>query len=227
MVNSKKMSKSSVAVIVLAILLVISMILGLTGAWFAAKGEAIEGSDGSLNIRDGWMTVSVEAAGTSTLYATRAGEGEEAIPNTEVMPGDWVYVEGDTITVKTTYTSKGGENKVDASKVKAYVYLVELDENDAPKSVAKAQELAAGESFELVIEAEDLTGTGIVKDGDHYVLTGADWDSDKQGAAIGDFAISGYNVYAIQVENMDDQYDAFAQLKADYTELASVTYTNA
>ena len=34
MVNSKKMSKSSIAVIVLSILLVLSLILGFTGAWF-------------------------------------------------------------------------------------------------------------------------------------------------------------------------------------------------
>ena len=39
MVNSKKMSKSSIAVIVLSILLVLSMILGLTGAWFTDKGS--------------------------------------------------------------------------------------------------------------------------------------------------------------------------------------------
>lgn len=37
MVNSKKMSKSSIAVIVLSILLVLSLILGFTGAWFTDK----------------------------------------------------------------------------------------------------------------------------------------------------------------------------------------------
>lgn len=38
MVKSKKMSKSAIAIIVLALLLVLSMVLGLTGAWFTKTG---------------------------------------------------------------------------------------------------------------------------------------------------------------------------------------------
>ena len=37
MVKSKKMSKTSIAVIILALLLVLSMVLGFTGAWFTDK----------------------------------------------------------------------------------------------------------------------------------------------------------------------------------------------
>ena len=45
MVNSKKMSKSSIAVIVLSILLVLSLILGFTGAWFTDKKDSGKGKD--------------------------------------------------------------------------------------------------------------------------------------------------------------------------------------
>ena len=39
MVKSKKMSKGSLAIIILAVLLVLSMVLGLTGAWFTDKAS--------------------------------------------------------------------------------------------------------------------------------------------------------------------------------------------
>ena len=45
MVKSKKMSKGSLAVIILAVLLVLSMVLGLTGAWFTSKVNDKTGND--------------------------------------------------------------------------------------------------------------------------------------------------------------------------------------
>jgi hypothetical protein len=60
MVNSKKMSKSAFAVIVLAVLLVLSMVLGLTGAWFT------DTKSGSTSVTFGTVTLGTYTA-TSTV----------------------------------------------------------------------------------------------------------------------------------------------------------------
>ena len=62
MVNSKKMSKSSIAVIVLSILLVLSLILGFTGAWFTdqANGDVTgTGTFGTVKITSATASVSM------------------------------------------------------------------------------------------------------------------------------------------------------------------------
>lgn len=67
MVKSKKMSKSTVAIVLLSLLLVLSLILTATGAWFtdSAKGT------GSTNIAFGKVDVNVN--GTATLTKTHEG----------------------------------------------------------------------------------------------------------------------------------------------------------
>ena len=52
MVKSKKMSKGSLAVIILAVLLVLSMVLGLTGAWFTSKDEKNGTTDVAFTVLD-------------------------------------------------------------------------------------------------------------------------------------------------------------------------------
>ncbi len=62
MVNSKKMSKSTVAVILLSLLLALSLILTATGAWFtdSANGE------GNTTIKFGKVDVNVNGTATFT-----------------------------------------------------------------------------------------------------------------------------------------------------------------
>lgn len=77
MVNSKKMSKSSIAVIVLSILLVLSLILGFTGAWFTDKltsgGEGTKVTFGHVELNDAKAIAITAPAG-------------------KVMPGDTLTV---------------------------------------------------------------------------------------------------------------------------------------
>ena len=88
MVNSKKMSKSSIAVIVLSILLVLSLILGFTGAWFTDKktGEEITKDFGTVE-----LNVAATEFGKVTRVSNAAGE-----VTGKIMPGDTI---GYTLTV--------------------------------------------------------------------------------------------------------------------------------
>jgi len=93
MVNSKKMSKSSIAVIVLSILLVLSLILGFTGAWFT---DRTEGSSSDLQ----FGIVKLEQTTPSAMtIATRTNAGES---DGKLMPGDKINVAG-------AVTNKGAE----------------------------------------------------------------------------------------------------------------------
>jgi len=67
MVKSKKMSKTSIAVIVLAILLVLSLCLGITGAWFTDQETA--GSN-SINMKFGTVNYTEFAAYTKVHNKT-------------------------------------------------------------------------------------------------------------------------------------------------------------
>ena len=78
MVNSKKMSKSSIAVIVLSIFLVLSLILGFTGAWFTDKKEG------------GTETVTMGTIDISTSDAKVAVSKDVELN----MPGDKITIAG-------------------------------------------------------------------------------------------------------------------------------------
>jgi len=85
MVKEKKLSKSSIAIIVLALLLVASLILGMTGAWFTSNAKN-QGTADPLNF--GEITISV----TPGNYAVTRAVGTERI-----MPGDTINF-GGTVT---------------------------------------------------------------------------------------------------------------------------------
>lgn len=82
MVNSKKMSKSSIAVIVLSILLVLSMVLGLTGAWFTdvQTGDGVTKDFGKIAI-----TVDDDKFGEVTRAYNDTG-----VVTGKIMPGDTI-----------------------------------------------------------------------------------------------------------------------------------------
>ena len=110
MVKSKKMSKTSIAVIILSLLLVLSMVLSLTGAWFTAGNKAIDPGQGS-NVHFGTfgnVTVTLSAAEWKEHNQTTG-----ALQNVDTSARDY-YMPGDLVTstgVKFEYEG-GSEGKV-------------------------------------------------------------------------------------------------------------------
>lgn len=84
MVNSKKMNKSTVAVVVLALLLVLSLILSATGAWFTDKetGSEITKDFGVVNMK-------VTATDFGKVTRVSNDEGPLALDG-KIMPGDTI-----------------------------------------------------------------------------------------------------------------------------------------
>ena len=97
MVKSKKMSKTSIAVIILALLLVLSMVLGLTGAWFTKSGQNETAATNPASTlyfgKLGDVVVSAQAgtwkaAGGAAIPASgQAGHREVLMPGDEVKTG--------------------------------------------------------------------------------------------------------------------------------------------
>lgn len=112
MVKSKKMSKSTVAIVLLSLLLVLSLILTATGAWFTAKD--------SDNATGGTLTFgkigSVEVTASGNL-SHKDINGDDA-SSRNLMPGD--KVEAGTITLTYTKTEDATDD---------VWYLIKSDEN--------------------------------------------------------------------------------------------------
>ena len=185
MVNSKKMSKSSIAVIVLAIMLALSMILGVTGAWFTYTQEAADtGASGVF----GKVNMVLEIADGSEAKITRADrstavEGTTADP---IMPGDVVSA--------ATYTLSIGDDS------EAAFYVIKNNENNKFYEVVDNAlvEITDSKAGSFAKGAEDVTFGGA-----EVVLTGADYGNGYQGADYTS-STSGYTLYAIQQANLDD-----------------------
>jgi hypothetical protein len=114
MVKSKKMSKTSIAVIVLALLLVLSMVLGLTGAWFTNSGKNATADVNNLTFGTiGSVSVTITGAkhydADDNLLDGESGTGHGAVR--DVLPGDKVtaggfelaYASSDTPTDETVW----------------------------------------------------------------------------------------------------------------------------
>lgn len=95
MVNSKKMNKSTVAVVVLALLLVLSLILSATGAWFTDKIDNDTGNTMDFGIIDIEWAQDKEVA-LSIKERTKGADENTAL----LMPGD-------TLKVDATVENKG------------------------------------------------------------------------------------------------------------------------
>ena len=147
MVNSKKMSKSSIAVIVLSILLVLSLILGFTGAWFTDKADKSE-SDATIH----WGAVRV---------AYTAGEGSKwtvADVSKNVLPGDKYDMSGTISFTDATvemYMLVTVENGSVAEALKQYITISGLDFTGANKLTPETVEgIKAGEKLYKVSKAD-------------------------------------------------------------------------
>lgn len=112
MVNSKKkINKSTVAIVVLALLLVLSLVLTATGAWFTDSKKSTATGTGN-NVTFGKL-------GAVTLTLTNAEWLEWGASDTEVatqkVSGRTNYMPGDKVTsagVKIEYANDGTESKV-------------------------------------------------------------------------------------------------------------------
>jgi len=117
MVNSKKMSKSTIAVIALSILLVLSLILTATGAWFTDQKS---GSDTGTTKNFGIVVINLDDTAAGTL--TQKGIANNAA--IEEVVADTVY------TAVWTVTNTGSEDvyfKISASEIHLYVDDVEMN----------------------------------------------------------------------------------------------------
>ena len=173
MVNSKKASKSTIAIILLSLLLVLSLILTATGAWFTdSKGskEPATAEFGTITLTTDGTAFGVFDHGSTTLTG-------------KVMPGDDVVA---TITAKNDGNSAmyclvklvitvEGNDKASVNKWFA------LDGTDA--SATNVTELAAGASGELE---------------KGFTLDGTVYGNDYEGKSI---SVS-YEIRAIQVKNV-------------------------
>jgi flagellar basal body-associated protein FliL len=179
MVNSKKMSKSSIAVIVLAILLALSMVLGLTGAWFTDKEDTSEAG----TITFGKVEMKVAASEDNDMIST--ARTSESDTYKKVMPGDTITLDltvaraedSDDFYYSVIITIEG-----ESADGKTKLTLTDDDLTALKTATAKVYCTADGDQFE----------------GADIVLTGASYGNAWMEATV---TIS-YEVRAIQYANI-------------------------
>lgn len=142
MVNSKKMSKSSIAVIVLSILLVLSLILGFTGAWFTDKkeGNSSDMTFGTVKLAD------LEGLDAISVSNTIETANKNLMPGSTITGSVTVKSEGNAavwLRYKVTFSGKGAE------------YLKDAEGNDlSTEYVYPAAALAGGATTTIDIDAK-------------------------------------------------------------------------
>lgn len=193
MVNSKKMSKSTVAIVLLSLLLVLSLILTATGAWFTdhKSGASDDTRDfGVIHLNTASMTSSIK-----DIKGVSIGKDEN------VMPGDVI-----TLT---------GLVKLAEDSDKAYVFIT-LSGNDAKYTLAATDWIAVdGQEgvYYAVMEASNektLTLTYDTKDVNEDYTDAAGTLQHMGKPVLGAVTI---NVAAIQFRNFDNATEAYAQAK--------------
>ena len=196
MVKSKKMSKTSIAVIVLAILLVLSMVMGLTGAWFTAKQADTTGKTlnfgevalGTTVVTD-FGTVSHRAGSTDTTYES----------GVDIMPGDTVHYDLKVV-------------KGDSSEDFYYIVIINVVSVDGTLTLDSGY--GVGSAAAVVYNTLNNNGTKAEnKDGTvagSFELDGDYYNDDWQGKSI---KIT-WEVRAIQMANLTAA-EAEGLLRAD------------
>ena len=205
MVNSKRMSKSKVAMIALAILLVLSLILTATGAWYT-DNKTDAGKDGAtFTLRNSWIQISVtDSTQTLKVYRDENGNGtqteitkpaavDHVVPYI-VMPGDKIEFSGSAA----AFTITGAD---------AYYYVVVYDGKATTSSAIRVD---ADNALNLeTILGQTLTNAsgletdkaGLVADSTNWIVNTALTSASKGAQVASINAVAGYGVYAIQAEN--------------------------
>ncbi len=179
MVKSKKMSKTSIAVIVLALLLVLSMVMGITGAWFTDYEKQNEVS----TFKFGEVEMNVGSIAVSYVHE----DGTTPVGENDVMPGD-------KIKINLTAIAKTAESEDFWYKVKVSI---------APQNGSDALTTAAQTALEAANAGLYCTKAGVAG-----AATLADILVDLSGDAFGnDYQGDSYKITlefrALQLENVD------------------------
>jgi hypothetical protein len=175
MVKSKKMSKTSIAVIVLAILLVLSLCLGITGAWFTDKDSGANekaltfglvkiGIDDADDTENGQQYIKFEAA-------------EGSFENNLVLPGD-VYNFNGSIT---------NESTVDTYVLVTFTAYMEDASGNRYKVYATQSQSDTTELLEI-----DITGNDV-----GYTL-GAQWAAVNETNESITYTKAGQKLFLVQ-----------------------------
>jgi len=235
MVKNKKMSKTSIAVIVLAVLLVLSLIMGLTGAWFT--GNASDKSGAQVVRLGQWGNISLEATGAVWQEHPEGGALDDVDGRAYVMPGD--KVQSDTVTVTWTPTAAGENASVYyLMKINNDYKLINgsgayVNANNAAGTITAGTPLEVEGMIALLDvvsgEAPNQTHTYYALDG---VLTGTgtgtaeapkhSWEIAESFGANANIAFAGqaygangaavqYKVAVIQIPNLSES-DAYTKL---------------
>ncbi len=197
MVNSKKMRKSTVAIVLLSILLCLSMILTATGAWYTSSSKQ-DGQGGKVDfVMSDWMTLTVNAGATNTVKVTTSpkGVGSEDCATNEA--GAYVVLPGD----KVTFT-QGAKATITANSKVAFYYIVSVDGGANWSEVTYSD---AGDAIVLATEGNRAV-TGAVDKfdiaGDVYTVKTSLNYGDVTGTFSLNFQGQGIQVKTIQANNL-------------------------
>ena len=218
MVKSKKMSKTGIAVIVLAILLVLSMIMGLTGAWYTAKSDnASTASDYSFTLRNDWITLSASGSGSVSVSREINGtRSDVTVPSANaqgvipyvVMPGDYITSSG---SASFTVTNSGNVG---------FYYVIEKDgeaqvDSDEPAAsyvaagASAANAISVADTLELVNSDSILIGASSPYTYEvNHELTYSDHGK------VATIHFGSYKIFAIQAENVGSASNAYSLIKS-------------
>ena len=191
MVKNKKLSKSSVAIIVLALLLIASLVMGMTGAWFTATKEG----GGNQTLTFGTVRIALDGTGQDGAFAGEFLSGTEGIQAEqsieEVVPGTeytaqltvenagsedlWFYIH--SAEVELIVEGEDGEEydllEVASSHVKLY-YAVFEDEAD----IGDALELKEGDQGFSNTWVADVEGSESDPEAYYYLGAGDGEEND-------------------------------------------------
>lgn len=188
MVNSKKSSKSLIALVVMALLLVASIVMAVTGAWFT---DADEGK--SVDLTFGKITMSVTGGDTFGTVGHDTDNTDDAyLTGVEIMPGD---------TIKAALTVAKAADSED------FYYVVVV--NAQIKKVGEDDFSALNGFTSSTADTVYNTLNNPFAGSADITLTGENYGNEYEGATI---KVS-YSVEAVQMANLTEA-EALAILNA-------------
>ena len=209
MVKSKKMSKTSIAVIVLALLLVLSLVMGITGAWFQDVDNSADPVSQPTLTMGQLGEVSLLATAYTWEDASHTAVSGDRLASLIVMPGDTVKAGGITI----NYSNAGTEAQVyylikavTAGDTPTTAYYTIDNDHHLAATTTVAGTIAKGGSATTVITDCYATVNSKPVDGD-----GADFvsDTDENKALVfQNTLLAGnvtYTVAVLQMTNVSNE----------------------
>ena len=205
MVKSKKMSKTGIAVIVLAILLVLSLVMGMTGAWYTATAKQT-GDSYTLTLRNSFVSFSASSSAAFTVTRDIDNDGtfgEEGVDGEVLTPAEGVYtvLPGDHVAgsgaVTFTVTNEGDD---------AFWYAIYKDgvrvSGDAAIHVESGHaDIVRDGILDLDNKTLETDKAGLTGSAGSWVVNTA-LTTASMGQTVAIFDIADYEIFAIQSENL-------------------------